>query len=155
MLVSSCTNSIRQLTFARLLDTVTQHQKNANTHNNFEFRIRTLAEDQLIGYTGLEVMWANQHAFVAIGIGEPEFWGKGYGLDAMQVILRYAFDELGLYRISLNVMSYNTRAIHLYEKIGFIHEGTQRECVYRDGQRWDLVYYGLLRHEWESGSRKS
>ncbi len=151
--------------YMRLMDTaatrpmskaeVEQYEKDHSSPTDYQFRIRTLADDKLIGYTGLEVNWSNQHAFLAIGIGESDYWGKGYGSDALQLILRYGFDELGLYVISLNVISYNTRAIHVYEKAGFVHEGTQREIVYRDGKRWDLVYYGLLRREWESGSLKS
>ena len=66
----------------------------------------------------------------------------------MRVILRYAFEELNLYRVSLNVFGYNPRAIHTYEKIGFQHEGFQREVLDRDGQRWDLIYMGILRAEW-------
>lgn len=151
--------------YMRLMDTaatrpmskaeVEDFEKNNRNPNEYSFRIRTLAEDKLIGYTGLEVNWSNQHAFLAIGIGEPEYWGKGYGGDALQLILRYGFDELGLYVISLNVISYNTRAIRAYEKVGFVHEGTQREVVYRDGKRWDMVYYGLLRREWEQLRREA
>jgi RimJ/RimL family protein N-acetyltransferase len=117
--------------------------------NSNLFRIRTREDDKLIGFVALEVTWANQSAFLAIGIGDPHFWGKGYGTDAMKLLMQYAFQELGLYRVGLNVISANERAMRLYERLGFIREGAQRECVYRDGKRLDLVYYGILRHEWE------
>lgn len=116
---------------------------------SFEFRIRTLADDKLIGFTGLHVEWSNQMAWVGIGIGEPEYRGKGYGTDAMRVVVGYAFRELGLYRVSLSVFSYNPRAIRAYEKVGFVHEGAMRAALYRDGQRHDMLLMGILRPEWE------
>jgi RimJ/RimL family protein N-acetyltransferase len=120
--------------------------------NNFLFRLRTLADDTLIGFGALEVMWTNQSAFLAIGIGDANYWGKGYGSDGLSLLLRFGFNELGLHRIGLNVISNNTRAIRLYEKTGFSYEGTQREAVYRDGQRLDMVYYGILRRDWEANN---
>jgi len=115
----------------------------------FEFSIHTVADDRLIGDVGLDgVRWNHSESFVGIGIGEREFWGQGYGTEAMQLILRYAFSELNLQRVSLNVFSYNSRAIRSYEKVGFIHEGRARNVLQRDGQRYDLVFMGILREEW-------
>jgi RimJ/RimL family protein N-acetyltransferase len=115
----------------------------------FEFRIRTLAEDKLIGFIELWVQWNHQTAWVGIGIGEAEYRGKGYGSDALRVAVSYAFRELGLYRVSLGVFSYNQRAIRAYEKVGFVHEGRLRSALYRDGQRFDHLFMGILRSEWE------
>jgi RimJ/RimL family protein N-acetyltransferase len=86
---------------------------------------------------------------VGIGIGEREYWGKGYGKDAMRIMLRYAFMELNLHRVSLNVYEYNPRAIRSYEKAGFTVEGRQRQALNRDGRRWDMIYMGSLREEWK------
>lgn len=86
--------------------------------NDYGFVIRTLAEDCRIGAVGLDgIRWSNGDTFVGIGIGEREYWGKGYGTDAMRVILRYAFDELNLHRVSLDVFEYNPRAIHSYDSL--------------------------------------
>ena len=116
---------------------------------NFLFSIRTLANDELIGLVELdEVQWPHGTGWIGIGIGNPEYWDKGYGTDAMRVILRFAFAELALHRVSLNTFAYNPRAIHLYEKLGFVVEGRQREFLFRDGQRFDLIYMGLLREDW-------
>jgi RimJ/RimL family protein N-acetyltransferase len=57
--------------------------------------------------------------------------------------------ELNLYRLQLSVKAYNTRAIRLYEKLGFKHEGTLREYGERNGERYNMHLYGLLRHEWD------
>jgi len=118
--------------------------------DNIEFMIRTLADDRLIGFVGLDgIRWTHGDTFVGIGIGDPEYRGNGYGTDAMRVILRYAFSELNLHRVSLDVFEYNPRAIRSYEKAGFAVEGRQRQALSRDGRRWDVIYMGILREEWE------
>lgn len=115
----------------------------------FNFGIRLLSDDRLLGSIGLFVDdWAQREAFVGIGLGERPDWGKGYGSDAMQIILRYGFCELNLRRVVLNVFEYNQRGIRSYEKCGFVHEGRMRKYLRRDGQRWDMLYMGILREEW-------
>jgi RimJ/RimL family protein N-acetyltransferase len=66
----------------------------------------------------------------------------------MTLALDFAFKELNLHRIQLTVYSYNTRAIRMYEKLGFQLEGNYREYLLRDGQHYDMLLYGLLSHEW-------
>src|SRR5262249_32667781 len=118
-------------------------------NHNFEFRIRTRAEDRLIGFSGLWVNWKNQLAWLGIGIGDAEYRDRGYGTDAMRLTVNYAFRELNLYRVTLGVFSYNERARHVYEKVGFVLEGTQRAAIYREGERFDMLIMGILRPEWE------
>ena len=118
--------------------------------DNFSFSIRTLDSDQIIGDIGLDgVQWNHGDTFVGIAIGERDFWGKGYGTDAMRIILRYAFTELNLWRVSLDVFEYNPRAIRSYEKVGFVHEGRQRQGLNRAGKRWDMIFMGVTRQEWQ------
>jgi len=113
------------------------------------FAIRPLQTDELIGTVGFyEIEWANGNAWLGIGIGDRRNWGKGYGADALRLILRHGFGEMNLHRISLTVIAYNTRAIALYERFGFRREGVFREFGCRDGRRYDLLLYGLLRSEW-------
>lgn len=117
--------------------------------DTFWFSIRSLADDRLLGDIDLSVInWASRDAFVGLGIGERDFWGKGYGTEAMQLALRYAFLELNLRRVTLNVFEYNERAIRSYEKAGFYLEGRQRQAIQREGRRWDIVYMGILFEEW-------
>ena len=112
--------------------------------------IRTLEDDRTIGLIGLDgIRWTHGDAWVGIGLGEREYWGKGYGTDAMRILLRYAFEELNLHRLSLSVFEYNPRAIRSYEKVGFIVEGSARQFLNRDGQRYDMIFMGILREEWE------
>ena len=113
------------------------------------FAIRTLEDDRLLGDVTLSVInWGSREAFAGIAIGAREFWGKGYGTDAMQLLLRYGFIELNLWRISLNVFEFNQRALRSYEKAGFRLEGRQRQAIQREGRRWDILYMGILREEW-------
>jgi RimJ/RimL family protein N-acetyltransferase len=115
-----------------------------------EFLIRELEGDKPIGFCAL---WTPppQHgnAFVAIGIGERDYWSKGYGSDALRTLVRYGFLELNLHRVSLGVFEYNARAIKAYEKVGFKMEGRERGAMLRDGKRWDFFCMGILRSEWE------
>jgi RimJ/RimL family protein N-acetyltransferase len=116
----------------------------------FWWGIRTLSEDRLIGFVGLwEILWNQGNTSVGIGIGERDCWGKGYGADAMRLAVGFAFRELNLRRVTLEVFGYNPRAIRSYEKVGFKEEGRQREYLHRDGQRYDLVHMGILREEWQ------
>lgn len=112
------------------------------------FTIRTLADDRLIGQIELDgIRWNHGDAYVGIGIG-PGDWGKGYGTDAMRILLRYAFTELNLHRVTLTVFEYNPRAIRSYEKAGFKYEGRVRKFLVRDGKEYDMVHMGILRREW-------
>lgn len=123
---------------------------NEKSSNSMEFRLRTLENDTFIGFVALfGIEWNNQCGKIAIGIGDPNFRNKGYGTDALQLILRYGFCELNLHRIGLDVISYNKRAIHAYEKVGFQVEGTMRESVLRDGQKYDRILMGILRNEYK------
>lgn len=120
-----------------------------NAKDMYWFAIRTLEDDRLLGDITLSVInWGSREAFAGIGIGTREFWGKGYGTDAMQLLLRYGFAELNLRRISLSVFEFNQRAFRSYEKAGFRLEGRQRQFIQREGRRWDILYMGILREEW-------
>ncbi len=116
---------------------------------SYFFSIRTLAEDKLIGGLNLDVFnWSVRDAFVGLGIGETEYWSKGYGTDVMNILLRYAFTEINLHRVTLSVFEYNPRAIRSYEKAGFHHEGHIRKGLNRESRRWDEIHMGILREEW-------
>ncbi len=104
----------------------------------------------MIGFLNLSGFnWTAREAWLGVGIGEREYWGKGYGTDAVNILLRFAFQELNLNRVSLDVFEYNERAVRSYEKLGFQHEGRLRQLLNRFDRRWDLIYMGILRQEWE------
>lgn len=125
-------------------------EENENSDKFAFFIIKDKAEDIVIGeicLSGFQGKHAN--GWVGISIGEPEKWGKGFGTDAMRVILRYGFGMLNLHHISLTVFEYNLRAVKSYEKAGFKLEGVQRQFLNRDGRRWDMYRMGILKREWE------
>lgn len=123
--------------------------------NGMEFAIRTLADDRLIGSVGLWVgAQAHGEAWVGIHIGEREYWGKGYGTDAMRIVLRYAFTELNLHRVALSALATNARAIRSYEKAGFVVEGRGRHLARYEDKPWDEVYMGILGEEWEDSVKR-
>lgn len=66
----------------------------------------------------------------------------------MRLALRFAFMELNLHRVTLDVFEYNPRAIRSYEKAGFREEGRRRQLLLRNGRRWDEIEMGILREEW-------
>lgn len=116
----------------------------------FLLMIRALQENTLIGAVDLEgIRWHHGDAWVGIGIGERQYWDKGYGSDALRVMMRYTFTELNLHRLTLSVFEYNPRAVRCYQKIGFVEEGRFRKFLKRGGQRWDLIIMGILREEWK------
>ncbi len=115
------------------------------------FSIRKLDDNRLLGDINLDVIndWGSRDSFVGLGIGDRNDWGKGYGTDAMKIMLRFAFTELNLRRVTLTVFEYNPRAIRSYEKIGFQIEGRLRGALLRDGKRWDVHYMGILFDDWK------
>lgn len=118
---------------------------------SFPFLVQSLHDERIIGEGGLfDAFEPHRNAWLAIGIGERELWGKGYGTDAVHILLRFGFEELNLHRINLGTFGYNTRALRAYEKIGFAHEGARRGALRRDNKRWDDYFMGILKSEWEA-----
>lgn len=101
-----------------------------------------------IGNVGLhDLNWKNRNAVLGIVIGEKEYWGRGYGTDAIVTMLRFAFEELNLHRVSLIVYNHNHRAIRCYEKCGFRHEGKDRQARFSGGKYHDDIRMSILRSE--------
>jgi RimJ/RimL family protein N-acetyltransferase len=115
---------------------------------SMHFSIRTLSDDKFIGEMSLWFNWPHGDAWVGIVIGERDYWGKGYGTDAMRLIVQYGFIEANLRRVSLSLHSYNERALKSYEKVGFKLEGTMRQDTLREGRRTHGLFMGILREEW-------
>jgi RimJ/RimL family protein N-acetyltransferase len=115
------------------------------------FAIETLAGEFAGGIDLRVIDQIDRRAEVGIVIGFKEFWGKGYGTDAMKVLLKFAFERLNLNRVSLRVFDYNQRAIKSYEKCGFKREGVLRQDRFYAGGYHDTIMMGILRQEFQSG----
>ncbi len=120
------------------------------SHNLFYFAIRSRADDRLIGFAKLHwIEWSNGVGNLSLGIGEASDRRQGYGTQALNLLLRYAFAELNLFRLSALIPEYNEPALGLFRKAGFVEEVRRREALMRDGRRWDMLHLGMLREEWE------
>lgn len=113
-----------------------------------DFAIVRKDTGELIGNVDLrDVSPESRGAGLGIAIGDRRCWDGGFGTDAMRVVCRFAFEMMNLHRIQLEVIDGNDRARHVYEKIGFRHEGTLREAFYKAGSYRDIHVMGLLRGE--------
>jgi diamine N-acetyltransferase len=115
------------------------------------FGIALREGERLIGNCALRVGdLPSRSADLGIMIGEREFQGKGYGAEAIGLLLEYGFATLGLHRISLRVFENNARGIRCYEKCGFRREGIRREARWWAGRWWAIFDYAILEHEWHT-----
>lgn len=97
----------------------------------------------------LDIDHQNQRSVVRISVFERDFWGKGYGTEALSLLVEFGFNVLNLHRIGLDVFEYNERAIKSYEKLGFKQEGRIRDELFYDGKFHDSILMGVLRNEFK------
>ncbi len=95
----------------------------------------------------------DRRAQIGILIGERDALDKGYGTEAVVLLLNWLFNHRNMHRVWLTVQANNPRAIHVYEKIGFVHEGTYREHNFYDGGWQDERLYGILAQEFNTRFR--
>ena len=115
------------------------------------FGITKKSDGSLIGYIFLTGILKSHRVAREIGIviGDPEDWGHGYGTEATTLIIDYGFRELNLHRVELLVLDFNKRAKRVYEKLGFVVEGVQREARLIDDQWHDVVQMSILEGEYQ------
>ena len=104
----------------------------------------------LIGTANLvSIDWKNRNAFHGMLLGDKNVRGKGYGVDTIKAIMRYAFDELGLHRLDTDIIAYNKSSLRAYiEKCGWVEEGRRTEWYFRNGRRWDKILVGITRERY-------
>ncbi|MBM6617142.1 GNAT family N-acetyltransferase [Bacillus suaedaesalsae] len=119
-----------------------------DSEKDYLFAVRLNGTNEIVGVVGLDgILWNHRTAWVSIGIGNNNR-KKGIGKEALRLAMDLAFHEFNLYRLQLTVFEYNTRAIALYESLGFQKEGTYRSFLERDNLRYDMLLYGVLRDEY-------
>jgi RimJ/RimL family protein N-acetyltransferase len=105
--------------------------------------------DRIIGCVYLtDVHRLNRSAEFSVLIGEPHCWSRGHGTKATRTMLAHAFDDLNLHRVYLTVLAENTRAVRLYERVGFTEEGRLREAVFKEGRYHDVLAMAILELEY-------
>ncbi|MCL2003771.1 MAG: GNAT family N-acetyltransferase [Oscillospiraceae bacterium] len=114
----------------------------------YRFAMVLLEGDILIGHISLhDIDHLNRNAFLGIFIGEATHRGKGYGTEAIRLVLGYGFKTLNLNNIMLSVHADNNAAIACYKKAGFREAGRRREWVFKDGKYFDKIYMDILARE--------
>ena len=128
--------------------------RRAMTHTvppEITYAIETLDDGRHIGSVSLHgVGGSERKASLGVLIGDKTCWSRGFGTDAITVMLRHAFEELNLNRVSLEVHDFNARAIACYRKCGFVEEGRLRQDRYRHGEYGDTLIMGVLREEFRA-----
>ena len=115
----------------------------------FHFMIRDKQDGRLLGFVRIEgIEWSHGTSKLKLAIGDPADRGKGYGGEALQLMLRFAFSELNLYRVAAVVVEDNPEALKFFQRCGFVEEVRRRKAILRDGQAWDSIHLGILRDEW-------
>lgn len=123
-------------------------------NDSYRFAIETEADGLYIGDCGINsIDWKNSVASAVIFIGNRDYRGKGYGTEAMQLLMSFAFDQININKVRLNVYSFNEPAIKSYEKCGFKREGVLRQEIFRDGRYYDTIVMGILREEYKKGRK--
>jgi len=119
------------------------------------FAMVLLDGDICIGHISLhDIDHLNRHAFIGIFIGEEENRGRGYGAEAIRLVLDYGFKTMNLHCILLSVHADNAAAIACYKKVGFREAGRRREYIFKDGKYIDQIYMDILEHEFEGVGNK-
>lgn len=115
----------------------------------YTFAIELKDTKTYIGGCGInEIDSKNRVVLVGIFLGN-QYTGKGYGTEAMQILVNFCFNEVNCNKIKLHVFSFNKAAIRCYEKTGFKTEGILREEIYRNGAYHDDIVMGILHSEWK------
>jgi RimJ/RimL family protein N-acetyltransferase len=127
----------------------------ANGDKNYGFAIESKKEGQYLGGCGVHGIDSKNHvATVGIFLGR-EHIGKGYGTDAMQVLVDFCFNEINLNKVKLFVFAFNKRGLKCYQKVGFKIEGKLRQEIFRQGKYHDMLSMGLLRSEWQKHKKEN
>jgi RimJ/RimL family protein N-acetyltransferase len=130
-------------------------QKDAEESNRqFLFAIR-LREDQsdngsdIIGIMRItQIEWVHGAAYLDLILGDEKHW-EAFAREALDLALRYAFNEMSLFRVTAVIAEHNRPASDLFQQARFTLEVRQRQAVYWDRRTWDKLYFGLLRPEWK------
>jgi RimJ/RimL family protein N-acetyltransferase len=121
-----------------------------NDYSEARFAIET-KDGVHIGFTGLHRGRPEERtADLGIMIGEAQYRDGGYGTDTMLTVVRFAFEQMNLHKVSLGVFEFNARAQAVYRKVGFVDEGRERHGYFQDGRYWDVLRMSILEDEWRA-----
>jgi len=137
------------MTEEKALNFIAKANKDYDEGTAYNFAIADESDEYLGTISLKDINNTDKTAEYAISL-RKKAQGKGVAVKATKKVLEYAFETLNLNKVYLNVLSYNTRAINLYEKCGFIYEGEFREHICIRGRYESLKWYGILKKDYDS-----
>ena len=139
------------LSYTNIIDFESEKEFLISVKKEKMFAVRLLENDDLLGNIGFNsVDLLNRTATIGIMLGNPNYQRKGYGIEAVKLILDYGFSFLNLRNISLSVFEYNEAAYNLYKKAGFKEVGRLRKAVEIMGKTYDVIIMDMLKEEFQS-----
>ncbi len=127
------------------------YEQAATNEHEHNFSIIERGSGRVVGNCGMfDVLLPHRRAEVGILIGEPDARGRGYGTEAMRLLVDYAFTAAGMHSLMLWVYEFNPAARRCYEKVGFREVGRRRESRWFNGRYWDEIAMDILATEFES-----
>jgi RimJ/RimL family protein N-acetyltransferase len=128
-----------------------EDREHSSTDDSFAIHLK--GKEDPIGVVSLmNISEANASAELSVIVGDPDDRRRGYGAEAMSLLLDYGFEELGLNRVGLSVFEFNEEAISTYKRLGFREEGRLRGALKRDGAFHDAILMSMLESEWRGGT---
>lgn len=145
----------RETLFYALPTTVEQQlektKKQLNDKHTILFTICDKETHEPVGQTAfVRIDWIGRMGIFYLGIADKRNWSKGFGYETTKIMVDYAFNTLNFHRVELKVATENEAAFHVYQKVGFIKEGTLRQAMYHHGKYCDFHVMGILKQEFYS-----
>ncbi|MFD6510537.1 GNAT family N-acetyltransferase [Bacillus sp. NPDC060175] len=155
ILESTMDTEIRYMTGTKptfSLEQIKTHIDNVNNDSSrYDFAICLQSNDEMIGELSiLDIDEENKRAGFRISILSMSLTGKGYGTEAIKIVLSFVFEQLSLNRLQLEVFSHNLRGIRAYEKVGFAKEGTLRQSLFYNDKYSDEIIMAILKSDYKN-----
>lgn len=126
-----------------------------NSHNERHFAIERRQDREHIGNASIhDIDWVSRSAAFGMFIGDPSAWNRGYGSDAIQTLVRFAFQEMNLRKLRISIFDYNDRGRNVLLSAGFVQEGKLEREFFRDGTYHDIVILSIFNEPSHEGSQK-
>ena len=139
------------LSYTNIIDFESEKEFLISVKKEKRFAVRLLENDELLGNVGFKsVGEIHRTAEMGIMLGNPKYQRKGYGMEAINLLLDYGFSFLNLRNISLSVFEYNEPAYNLYKKVGFKEVGRLRKALEIMGKTYDVIIMDMLKEEFQS-----
>lgn len=144
-----CDSFIKPLSKNEIKKKYEKIEKKMNDSHLIHFAVRTKEDQHLIGFVRMYMLWNHAAGWVVVAIGDSKFYGKAER-QIIPLILRYAFYELNLFRIEVEVPEFESEIGKLLEENGFKQDAANRDVIYYDQSFWNEYIYGILKPEWEA-----